>query len=439
MTIPRNRRTFLRDLGLSGASLPFVTGLPSLQAAQSQTRRQRLIIVFSPNGTLPPQFWQDSPGPLEDLKSILQPLAPFKDRMLMLKGLNNKIRGDGDGHQRGMSCLLTGIELLPGNIQGGSDSPAGWASGISIDQEIRNFLQNNPATRTRFGSLEFGVAVPARADNWTRMVYAGSNKPVAPVADPYQMLNRLYGQSKDRTTLAGLLDDVGEDLRKVSAKISSEDQQRLTDHLELVRAMESELKAAGNQSDLVHAEPELDPNIELVNDNTPEISRMQIDLLVNSLANDMCRVASLQYMRSVGQARMRWLDIEEGHHSLSHEPDKNENAQEKLLRINKWCAGEIAYLASKLDSLPEPGAEGTMLDHTTILWTNELGKGNSHSQNDIPFVLLGGGSDFKMGMSHNFGGQPHNRLLISLAHSFGHKLEHFGNRTQSQDGPLKLS
>ena len=213
MTIPRNRRTFLRDLGLSGASLPFVTGLPSLQAAQSQTRRQRLIIVFSPNGTLPPQFWQDSPGPLEDLKSILQPLAPFKDRMLMLKGLNNKIRGDGDGHQRGMSCLLTGIELLPGNIQGGSDSPAGWASGISIDQEIRNFLQNNPATRTRFGSLEFGVAVPARADNWTRMVYAGSNKPVAPVDDPYQMLNRLYGQSKDRTTLAGLLDDVGEDLR----------------------------------------------------------------------------------------------------------------------------------------------------------------------------------------------------------------------------------
>ena len=89
MTIPRNRRTFLRDLGLSGASLPFVTGLPSLQAAQSQTRRQRLIIVFSPNGTLPPQFWQDSPGPLEDLKSILQPLAPFKGRMLMLKGLNN--------------------------------------------------------------------------------------------------------------------------------------------------------------------------------------------------------------------------------------------------------------------------------------------------------------------------------------------------------------
>ena len=438
MTIPRSRRSFLRDLGLSGASLPFVAGLPSLQAAQNETRRQRLIIVFSPNGTLPPHFWQDSPGPLKELKSILQPLAPYKDRMLMLKGLNNKIRGDGDGHQRGMSCLLTGIELLPGNIQGGSDSPAGWASGISIDQEIRNFLQKDPATRTRFGSLEFGVAVPARADNWTRMVYAGSNKPVAPVDDPYQMLNRLYGQNKDRATLAGLLDDVREDLSKVSSRISSEDQQRLKDHLDLVRAMESELKAAESGNALVHPEPELDPNIELVNDNTPEISRMQIDLLVNSLANDMCRVASLQYMRSVGQARMRWLDVNEGHHSLSHEPDKNNAAQEKLLRINKWFAGEIAYLASKLDSLPEPGAEGSMLDHTTIMWTNELGKGNSHSQNDIPFLLLGGGSDFKMGLSHNFGGQPHNRLLISLAHSFGHEIQHFGNKSQSKDGPLKL-
>ncbi len=75
---------------------------------------------------------------------------------------------------RGMGCLLTGIELFPGNIQGGSHTPAGWASGLSIDQEIKNFLQRDPATRTRFGSLEFGVMVPDRADTWTRMVYAAA-------------------------------------------------------------------------------------------------------------------------------------------------------------------------------------------------------------------------------------------------------------------------
>ena len=203
--------------------------------------------------------------------------------------------------------------------------------------------------------------------------------------------------------------------------------------------MESGLKRSGEEEELAHPEPKLDPNIELVNDNTPEVSRMQIDLLVNSLANDMCRVATLQYMRSVGQTRMRWLDVQEGHHQLSHEPDKNKEAQEKLLRINKWFAGEVAYLARKLDNLPEPGAEGSMLDHTTIVWTNELGKGSSHTHNNIPFLLLGGGAGFRMGLSHDYGGQPHNRLLMSLAHSFGHHVKSFGNKKHSRGEPLKLA
>jgi hypothetical protein len=98
---------------------------------------------------------------------------------------------------RGIGCLLTGIELFPGNIQGGSHTPAGWASGISIDQEIKNFLQPT-RDATRFGSLEFGVMVPDRADTWTRMVYAGPNKPIAPIDDPYQMFAKLYGQRRTR-------------------------------------------------------------------------------------------------------------------------------------------------------------------------------------------------------------------------------------------------
>ena len=145
----------------------------------------------------------------------MSPLEAFKDRMLILRGLSNKVRGDGDGHMRGMSCLLTGIELFPGNIQGGSDTPAGWASGISIDQEIKDFFQSREETRTRFGSLEFGVGVTDRADPWTRMSYAGPNKPVAPISDPYQMYQKLYGQLKDKENLQSILDDVRDDLKKV--------------------------------------------------------------------------------------------------------------------------------------------------------------------------------------------------------------------------------
>jgi hypothetical protein len=127
------RRQFLKQLGISASALPFLIGLPSLGLASPVRPRQRLVFLFSPNGTIPPAFWPEETGSDFKLKEIMEPLEPFKARMLVAHGLSNKVRGDGDNHMRGMSCLLTGIELLPGNVQGSSDTPSGWASGISID------------------------------------------------------------------------------------------------------------------------------------------------------------------------------------------------------------------------------------------------------------------------------------------------------------------
>src|SRR5687768_6844616 len=255
-----HRRQFIKTLGLSAASLPFLLGLPSLGLASPARPRQRLIVMFSPNGTIPPAYWPDEVGRDFKLKEIMSPLEAFKERMLILRGLSNKVRGDGDGHMRGMSCLLTGIELFPGNIQGGSDTPAGWASGISIDQEIKNYFQSREDTRTRFGSLEFGVGVTDRADPWTRMSYAGPNKPVAPISDPYQMYQKLYGQLKDKESLQSVLTDVQGDLKKVSKLISSEDRRLLDEHQALVRQMEKEIADSKNQK-LRVAPPTLEEGI----------------------------------------------------------------------------------------------------------------------------------------------------------------------------------
>ena len=433
-----NRRDFLRKLGISSASLPFLTGLPGFAATGSDGRKQRIIFMFSPNGTLPDKFWPGGDGKLVNSK-ILSCLAPFENQTAVLKGLSNRVGGDGDRHMRGMSCLLTGARLHPGNIQGGSESPAGWASAISIDQELQNFLQKNDTTRTRFGSLEVGVAVPDRADPWTRMSYAGSNQPLAPLDDPYQMLNKLYGQSKDREAYASVIDALGSDLKKISKTVGAEDRHLLEQHLALVREMEQEMAAAAKSGKLVHPEPELDPNIELTNDNTPKLARMQMDLLVNAMANDMTRVGTLQFMRSVGQARMRWLGIEDGHHSLSHEPDKNKGAQDKLEKINIWFAQQLAYLAKRLRDTPEPGGNGNMLDNTSIVWVNELGKGNSHTLDDIPFVIVGGGSGIKSGYRQVGNNVPHNRLLLTLAQSMGHNITTFGEEKWCEDGALDLS
>ena len=436
-----SRREFLLKTGISVAAANFMLSLPSLGwASATNERKQRLVFIFSPNGVIPDHFWPEKTGTDFDLKRILEPLADFKSQMMTLHGVCNRIKGDGDGHMRGIGCLLTGIELFPGDVQGGSDTPAGWSKGISVDQHLKNKLQSNPNTQTRFGSLEFGVMVPERADTWTRMSYAGPNQPVAPIDNPYQMFDKLYGQSKNRAMLASVLDDLTEDFRKVEQLISSEDRRMLQEHVSMVREIEKELQAEmklqTSKGDVGHAVPKLPPNVEEQNDNIPQITRMQLDLMVNSFAADFARIATFQITNSVGSAKMKWLGIDEGHHQLSHEPDTNETAYEKLLKINTWYCEQVAYLAKRLSETPEPSGEGSMLDNTTLVWTNELGKGNSHTRDNIPFVMVGGGLGFKMGQALDFKKVPHNRLLLSFCEAMGYPEKTFGNPDFCSDGPL---
>jgi hypothetical protein len=437
MTFQRTRREFIRDLGIGVAAMPFIGNLPSIGFANQQRRKQRLVIMFSPNGIVPNTFWPDAEGNLADmtLKESLSPLEAFKSRTLVLHGVCDRVRGDGDAHMRGMGCLLTGVELFPGNVQGGSDTPAGWARGISIDQEIKNHLQEDLAARTRFGSLEFGVMVPNRADTWTRMVYAGANRPIAPIDDPYQMFAKLYGHRRDQDAVGSILDELRGDLQRVASAVSADDRRLLEEHAAFVREMEQDLRTDRNRA-VGHAVPQLEPNVRNENDNIPRTTRMQIDLMVNSFVADFTRVATLQITNSVGMARMNWLRISEGHHALSHKADNEREAQQQLTNINKWYCEQFAYLARRLADTPEPGGGGTLLDNTLLVWTNELGKGNSHTLDNIPFVLVGNGLDFRMGRSLRYGRVPHNRLLLSLAHGMGHRMERFGNPNFCGDGVL---
>ncbi len=436
-----SRREFLLKTGISAAAANFMFSLPSLGwASANDPRKQRLVFIFSPNGIIPDHFWPEKTGADFEMKRILAPLSDFKNQTMTLKGVCNQIKGDGDGHMRGIGCLLTGIELFPGDVQGGSDTPAGWSMGISVDQHLKNKLQSNPNTQTRFGSLEFGVMVPERADTWTRMSYAGPNQPVAPIDNPYQMFDKLYGQTKNRALLASVLDDLTEDFRKVEQLISVEDRRMLREHVNMVREIEKELQAEvqlqARKGDVGHAVPKLAPNIDEKNDNIPQITRMQMDLMVNSFAADYARIASFQITNSVGEPKMKWLGIDEGHHHLSHEPDTNETAYEKLIKINTWYCEQVAYLAKRLAETPEPGGQGTLLDNTTLVWTNELGKGNSHTRDNIPFVLVGGGLGFKMGQAIDFKKVSHNRLLMNFCEAMGYPEKSFGNPDFCAGGAL---
>ena len=438
---PIHRRSVLKQLGLSTLSLPILSQTSSLFAEpeKKSAPKQRLIVMFSPNGTIPDQFWPDKTGEEFEHKTILKPLEPFHDKMLVLKNLHNKVRGDGDNHMRGMSCLLTGIELFPGNVMGGGNTPSGWPKGISIDREICKHLQSKEDTRTRFGALHFGVGVQDTADPWTRMSYDGPNQPVTPLADPYDAYRKLYGNIREKKQVRSVLDDLRGDLNKVANQLPESDRKLLIEHTQLVERMDKEYESGTSLTNLLAHPPELPEGLRNQNDSRPELGRLQIDMLVNSFVNDFARVATLQYTKSVGQAKMNWLEIDDAHHTLSHEPDKNKDAYDKLVRINTWFSEELAYLLKKLESTPEPGCKGTMLDHTLVIWTNELGKGNSHTLNNIPFVLAGNGFGFRMGRSMNCENSAHNRFLLSLAHAVGNPLETFGNPALCQGGPINLS
>lgn len=436
MTYSIYRRDFLRSS--TASALAFIPGLSSMTpAAYDPTTPKRLVIVFSPNGMVRDGFWPATEGSEFEMDGVLKPLEPLREHTLVVHGICNKIRGDGDNHMRGMSCLLTANELFPGNIQGGSHTPAGWAKGISIDQEIKNFLQTSRETRTRFGSLEFGVRVPNEANPWTRMVYAGPNQPLAPVTDPYQMYSKMYGKLDDRENLLSVLDLVRTDMETSRTDLDPRDRKRLETHGDFVRQMKQDLQTSGTR-EFVRQPIKLPTNVADENDNMPDLAKMQMDLMVNGFENDLNRVATLQLTKSVANARMRWLDVEEGHHSLSHEPDENKEAQDKLARINTWYCEQVAYLARRLKETTEPGTKQSMLDNTLILWTNELGHGNSHSLNNLPMVLVGGGFGFEMGRFAKVNKVSTERLWLAIAHAMGHRIERFGLPEQHEGGPLEL-
>ncbi len=434
------RREFVRGAGAFALAFPGLSkwsGLSWLNPVSNPIEKKRLVIMFSPNGMVKEGFWPATEGPDFEMDQILKPLESFREKTLVVHGICNQVRGDGDNHMRGMSCLLTGNELFPGNIQGGSDSPAGWCKGISIDQEIKKYLQSNGATQTRFGTLEFGVRVPNQADPWTRMSYGGPNQPIAPIDDPYRMFDKMYGTMKDRENLLSVLDFVQQDIEATKSTVDPRDLKLLNSHKRFVGQMNADLKNSGNTT--YATDPiELPKNVANISENMPELSKMQIDLMVNGFANDLNRVSTIQYTRSVGNEKMRWLDVKEGHHQLSHDPDDKKDSQEKLRRINTWYCEQVAYLCKRLEETKEPGTDKSMLDNTLVVWTNELGHGNSHTLQNLPMVMVGGGFGFDMGRFTKVKDVSTTRLWMAIAHAMGHQLDTFGLAKLCKDGPVKL-
>jgi hypothetical protein len=441
------RRAFLRGLAGATVGLPLLASLARPARGQAQQFPTRFIAFFHPNGVEPAAWFpRGAAGTDFTLNRCHLPLAPFQSKLVLTSGIDMSVCqiGFGEPHQRGMGAMLTGRENNSGSQVGGDGTTSGFNLGTSIDQVLASRI----GAGTRFKSLELGVradVASATGEVRNRMIYAAPESPVAPTNSPRAVFDRVFTDaSTDVEALAALrlqrksvLDAAIESLGEVRAKVSSDEKQKLEAHLELVRDLETRLtsNAALGGSCVVPGRPGL---LGADNENDmPQISRLQIDLLVMALACDLTRVGSVQYSNALNHVRFPWLtwtnevgaqrpSLADGH-ALSHDQDGTQyDVDEEWIVRDTWFAGEFAYLLQQLDSIPE--GDGTLLDHTAILWVNELARGAAHDHANMPFVVAGGASGrIRTGQYLAFEGEPHNNLLLGLLHAFGFEDSSFGH------------
>jgi hypothetical protein len=439
------RRHLLQGSLVSAAAIPLLDATRARGQAGAYPRR--LLIFYTPNGTID-AHWRPTGGETDfTLGRILQPLEPFRDKLIVLGGMQMPLAdaGFGSHHTRGVGGLLTGRPILEGTFESAGPPTAGWASGVSIDQHIAKTL----APPTAFRSLELGVQV-VDAEVRGRLSYTAASSPLPPIESPYAAFDRIFAGAmpgstdptlealrRKRQTVLGL---VREELGDARLRVGGEDRLKLDQHLASIQDIEGRLAGPAPATGGSCTPPTLGQPLDVqAAENMPAIGALQMDILSAALACDLTRIATLQWTHAESDHTFPFLGIDQFHHTMSHAGDTDATAQENLTKINVWYAEQLAYLLGKLASYPE--GDGTLLDNTVVLWCNEVGKGNNHEHRDLPFLLAGScGGYFATGRFVDYqaggaAGHPHNDLLVSLANAMGTADTTFGD-PEHCTGPL---
>ena len=426
-----SRRRFMKSLGagIPAVALPLLRSSPLLAA----TPTTRLLVFFSPNGTIYEHWGPSGVGNAYAIAtgSILEPLIPFKAKLNVLQGVSylSEAKGPGNRHMKGSGHCLTAVALLPGNMTGGGGASSGYAGGISVDQYIANKIGD----QTKFRSLEAGVGMKDSGVR-QRLAYLGSNMPLPTESDPFKLFARVFGSAvqpaatdpaaakalaQQLAERKSILDYATGELTTLSARLPGDERTRLQRHLASIREIEKQLapdamSGAGCVTPMMGAT--IDP---LATANFPAAGKLQMDIMIEAFACNLTRLGHIQWGGSTSEQQYPWLGSNTGHHTMSHVGDTDLANMAKLVTINNWYAQQFAYLLGKLDAIPD--GTGTLLDNSMIAWTNELAKGNTHSEFNIPWVLAGSaGGYFQTGRLLQYTpDQPHNNLLVSFMHGMG--------------------
>jgi hypothetical protein len=419
----------LRGLG-AAVSLPLLDAMtPAFASTAAPSAPLRLIFIYVPNGILMSQWTPTAAGLDFEFPPILAPIAPHRDKLLVLSGLaqnNGNPLGDGAGdHARASATYLTGVH--PKKTDG-----AGISAGISVDQIAASHVGN----ATRFPSLELACEdgrMAGACDTGYSCAYSNTlswrtpSLPLPPEVNPRAVFERLFGALdenpaqalKRRHNETSILDYVFSDARRLDSNLASSDRAKIDEYLTSVREIERRIQIA-------EAETQVSPSIQKP-DGIPadfaDYSQLMFDLLIAAFRSDDTRVATVMLGREGSTRAYREIGISDAHHPITHHRG-NPDLMEKVARINIYHVQQLAQFLAKLKSTPD--GNGTLLDHSLIVYGSGLSDGNRHGHDNLPVLLAG-----KSGGRHITypSGTPMNNLHLALLDRMGARIDALGDST----------
>ena len=429
------RRTFLRGLGVTLA-LPL---LDSMIPAQTPLRKAgalsktRFAGMFAPHGWARDFCYPKTAGAIAEMPFIFKPLEAFKGDLSIISGLDSKSSmpppGTSGGDHSRAAASLTGA---PPRKTAGADIYLG----TSIDQIIAQKLGQD----TLLPSIQLAIEDPGANTGicgWgyscsysNSISWAAPNKPLPHEINPQVVFERLFGDGATqqerlarKQSTGSILDAVNQKIVKFQKNLPAGDRNKLNDYLEAVRELERRLQLAAQRS----AEA---PSLEVpfgVPESFDEHVKLMFDLQTLAFQGDITRVSTLMYARDVSLRAYPESGVTTVNHSCSHHGE-DPKRKEDWAKINRYHLQTLGYFLNKLKSTPD--GDGTLLDHTLILWTSNMGNANQHSHVDVGHMLAGGAGGRHKGGGHiRAEGDTTANLLLSAVQMFGVERDSVGDST----------
>jgi hypothetical protein len=409
---------------------------------------RRLAYIFTPNGTFGPDWPEATGSDITALPPTLQPLAPVIDDVLVIKGLDNPIAyGEPNiipGHRQATAAWLTCV--IPWSTDLGN------RVGISVDQVAARAVGD----RTMLPSLELAVAGSSEGNctvgNSCAYVdcisWQSASEPSAKETSPQAVYNRLFRDVNQplpaqqaavhASVQRSILDLVKDQGASLKAGLGFDDRQRLDGYLDSVRAVErriqrgrewgEQLRRAGGAPKPPDSMPPPQSAI-----SYQELIHVMLDLLVLAFQSDATRIATFPLASDSSQARFEDLGVNEGHHGLSH----HEGIPERIAQLKKvdgWYVGRFRYLLEKMRAVKE--GDGTLLDHSMIVYGASCSNGNAHNVENLPILLAGrGGGSIRPGRFLQCPkGERFANLHLAMLQRMGVDAASFGDSTRPLEG-----